>query len=598
MSKPIIIIIFVFTSILWSQTEGKLGSIQLNEKTLFLEGESRKGPYFLPDSLIIINTVDVYIDGHIQHPGSYVLDAVKGEIRFNRIIENTSLIRVEYKIYPFDIKREYYHHKMHKRLFAIESKNRTSQETSLDDTLNYASQLSKSGSITRGISVGNTQGLKVNSALNINVSGKVGENIKVLAALTDQSTPIQPEGTTQNLQEIDKVFIEIESPHWAATMGDFNLRYSGTQFAQYQRKLQGVMGETSYKNTSAKLSGAVSRGKYRSLKFQGQEGNQGPYQLKGDRGQVNIIVLAGTERVYINGERMTRGESNDYIIDYSSAQITFTRRRLITSESRIVVDYQYSDEQYRRNLYSASVKTGIFKDRLFLKTTFLHEADDKDNPLDFTLDDENRNILSEAGDNPLNARVSGAKYMKDSNGRYELTKDSIYVYKGEGKGSYNVVFSDIGDNSGGYTYKGSGIFKYLGKGQGRYAPVIILPTPSSHSLLDFDIQFNPLKSVSIQSEYALSSFDRNTFSGLDDENNEGLAQNHRLSIKQDSLTALGLKFGSVEFSGMYKNINNRFNSIDRSTKVEYDRIWDLPDTIENSREMLFNLMHRIFRYLF
>ena len=31
------------------------------------------------------------------------------------------------------------------------------------------------------------------------------EDVEVVAALTDQSTPLQPEGTTQNLQEIDKL---------------------------------------------------------------------------------------------------------------------------------------------------------------------------------------------------------------------------------------------------------------------------------------------------------------------------------------------------------------------------------------------------------
>lgn len=580
--------LFLFFSITWCQTEGKLGSIQLNEKTVFIEGESRKGPYFLPDSLIISNSIRVYVSNQLQPESAYHVDAISGELRFTEIIEINIPIRIEYKVYPFELEEEYYHHKMHRQLFGIDTKSQIDRSINKEDTLNYASKLNKSGSITRGISVGNTQGLKVNSALNINVSGKVGENIEVLAALTDQSTPIQPEGTTQNLQEIDKVFVKIKSPHFSATMGDFNISYSGSQFAQYNRKLQGVMGEGSFENISIKASGAVTRGKYRSIKFQGQEGNQGPYQLKGNRGQVNIIVLAGTERVYIDGERMTRGESHDYTIDYSSAQITFTRRQLITSESRIIVDFQYSDEQYRRNLYSSYLKTNLGHG-LSINTTFLHESDDKDNPLDFTLKDDYLDVLSTAGDNQLKARISGATFVGENKGRYTLTKDSVYVYQGENEGNYNVTFSDVGDDSGSYTYKGSGIFEYTGKGQGRYDPIIILPTPSTHSILDIDIQFNPLRFLSLTSEFAISNYDQNTFSTIDDSNNQGIAQHYKLSLQPDSMRVFGMNVGSFNLSALYKHLNRRFNSLDRIDEIEYNRKWDLPQSSETSAEQVIQL---------
>ncbi|MDZ7345247.1 MAG: hypothetical protein ONA69_00475 [candidate division KSB1 bacterium] len=454
------------------------------------------------------------------------------------------------------------------------------KKTPASEAEDYASQLSKSGSITRGVTMGTNRGLKVNSALNINVSGKVGEKVEVVAALTDQSTPIQPEGTTQNLQEIDKVFIQIKSPNFSTTMGDFQLDYNQTELSRYSRKLQGVMGEAAYGAVKARLSAAVSRGKYYSMQFMGQEGNQGPYQLKGDRGQVDIIVLAGTERVYIDGELMVRGETNDYTIDYSAAQITFTRRRLITSDSRITVDFQYSDEQYRRNLSSAMLESSLLQDKLKISTLFLHEADDKDNPLDFTFTVDTKRILESAGDDQTKAVVDGFKFVGEGAGRYTL-RDGIFVYVGEKQGDYSVTFSDVGTNAGDYQYKGNAIFEYVGKNKGRYAPVILLPLPKSHSMLNFSLQAAPFSFLRIKSETALSQFDRNTFSPLDAQDDQGLAQLYEVTLLP-KLKFRGKSFGNLSLSGRLKNINDRFADIDRSTEAEYNRRWDLP--AEASRE--------------
>ena len=573
---------------LFAQQKKTFGPFNLYEKNITIKIDSSKIIYTLPDSFLIQHSEKISIKDNVLIQGqSYNINYIDGTITLLQNFPHQTMLSIYYNCLPFNLQKTYFHREL---IYNVDSVKHTSISPlqQISEKKTQRSSLKKSGSIVRGISLGSTQGLKVESGLRMNISGRIADKVDVIAALTDQTTPIQPEGNTQTLNEIDKVFVQIKGEHFKATLGDYNIAFQGSEFGKYNRKLQGAMGIAEFKNYSAVISGATSKGKYTSNKFNGKEGNQGPYQLKGDRGQIDIIVLAGTEKVWIDGEIMTRGEHNDYVIEYSNGQITFTRHRLITTDSRITIDFQYSDLKYQRSLYSIKTNAKLWNNKLNLDFRYLRESDNKDNPLDFTLSDENVAYLQAAGDNIDSSYVPGDRYVGDGEGNYvELDSAGLKFFKYTGKnlGDYNVVFSYVGANNGAYKSIGLGKYKFIGQKNGSYQPIILLQPAQSHDVTDLSIAYNPYKSLKFSNEIAISRFDKNSYSEKDDSDNLGLAYSSVLDYNSEDVKIKDMSFGKFSINGKYRIVNPKFNYIDRTDEVEKSRKWDSGESATKDEEI-------------
>ena len=82
----------------------------------------------------------------------------------------------------------------------------------------------------------------------------------------------------------------------------------------YFKKLKGVsVASTLDMNKNIEIytkgSFAISRGKFARQNIPIREGNQGPYQMIGAENEGFIIVLSGTERVYIDG-KLLKSDNN------------------------------------------------------------------------------------------------------------------------------------------------------------------------------------------------------------------------------------------------------------------------------------------------
>ena len=247
---------------------------------------------------------------------------------------------------------------------------------SLSSTGDGASQLEVSGSQTFGISVGSGRGVSPNQELRVNVEGKASENIAVLALLSDQDLPIQPEGTTENIQDIDQKLIRITHPNMRGTLGDIEGSLGPSEFIFFPRALEGVQVEGDFKWVDFHLiPTAIPKGQSTSLVLRGEEGRS-EYRLTVD-GQY-VIVKAGSEIVWLNGERMRRGENNDYIIrEYGDPIVEFNSKHLITSNDVIRIDFEYIPEEraYQQNLYGLSSVFTLPGERLTFGASYAVEAD-------------------------------------------------------------------------------------------------------------------------------------------------------------------------------------------------------------------------------
>ena len=463
----------------------------------------------------------------------------------------------------------------------------------------FGADMQKSGTIVRGFTVGTTKDFSLNSGLRLQLSGRISEDIEIVAALTDENTPIQPEGNTERLEELDKVFIQVKHPNVVGTFGDYQVKQRFGEFGVIDRKLQGLMGEFSFKDAYGYVSIANSRGKFNTNNFNGSDGVQGPYRASGINNERDIVIIAGTEKVYLDGIELIRGENNDYTIEYSNASITFTPNRLITSASRISIDFEYTDRQFTRSFFGAGSSTKFFDDKLQLKVQYLREGDNQDAPIDFSLSEADKVILSLAGDDRNKAIKSGVKLAElDSLGVIKgvYTKVdtvfngepfSYYIYNpGDSLSIFTVTFSYIGEGKGDYIRQSLGYYNFVGIGQGSYLPIIFLPLPQLKQMGNVVVDVNPFENVTLSLEYAGSLWDKNRLSNIDDGDNYGYARNIFLKVAQTQILIGDLDLGKAGLTYRDRFIQDKFTSLDRFNEVEFDRNYNTASQTKSEDESL------------
>jgi len=517
-----------------------------------------------------------------------------------------STILMQYRTFSFNVEKPY---------FVIDSSLLTFKEKALITGYEYnpvsgknniidAKGLDYRGSFSRGLSVGNSQSLVLNSNFDMQLIGDLGNGLKVVAAISDENLPIQAQGNTQQLQEFDKVFIQVSKDRTSVTAGDYELRRPNSYFMNYFKKLKGVTLASTFntgKNTEVFTKGsfAISRGKFARQTVPTKEGNQGPYRLIGNNGERFIIVLAGTEKVFFNGILLTRGYDYDYIIDYNRAEITFSPTRVVARDSRVIIEFEYTDISYLRSLYAA--QSEYKSDRWRVNFNFYSEQDSKTTTGDIQLDSLDIKILEESGDD-LSKSVRNSLRVIGESEKNEATRilykgisdpldpGNIILYFTENIDSakYTAVFSEVGAGKGAYIIdntksKNARVYLYVGKNIGTYLPVIQLIPPEQKQLITLNGFYKLGNNSDVFAEIGLSNLDKNRRSAINNEDNTGLSSHIALShsMKLDSLSKWTLK-GNIKHEFVQKN----FNALNPFRAPEFIRDWNIDQIVAKADESL------------
>ncbi len=505
-------------------------------------------------------------------------------------IQNDSLT-VKYRRYPFSWKQKI----AHKSDTIIRNTEQnislyTREEEENSPRSNWGnSHLHKSGSFARGITLGNNQNAGTHSDFHLQLSGQLTDSIELQAVMTDSNLPLQPEGNSQNLQEFDRVYIQLQSPHSEVIAGDFQNKPDSSTFIKYNKKLRGIKGTVNYKTRnnfalSSEICGAVSKGKYRKQYILPNSGNQGPYKLTGAENEPYIIVLSGSERIYIDGELLQRGIDKDYTIDYNLGELTFTVSHIIRADSRIIAEFEYADRSYPR--FTLHTRQNFQKQQSKYFVQFFSEHDAKNQTAMQTLSNSDKELLHQIGDSlqqaktayilPSDQTENNTIYYKkiDTTVQGHIYK-GIFVYSKQKKtDTYPVQFTRVGENQGNYIQTESSvngrIFRWTppenGQKTGNYSPERLLTAPQKEQILTAGGNISIRQGLQINFEAAGSLHDKNTFSPKDDHDNIGFAA--KIGIKnnfiQDSAQQLTLQTG-------YQYIHPEFHSIEPIHPPEFWR---------------------------
>jgi len=572
-------------------------STLLRSETEYHRLAAGRQPLVLAHPFVDAASARVYVDGILWQPGrDYQLRSRSGLVvplqPWSTDETADALVIVTYRFLPVPLSPRLDLHPMARAPAVAEGRTELVilEGTDTEGEAYGYGDLTVRGSKAVRVASGNQRELTVDQNLRLSVSGQLTRDISVEAFLSDDNLPVVPEGNTEELRDVDKVLVELRAPTWRATLGDFVARRAGTVYGNYRRKLQGFDLSVHPGRTFFELLAGSPRGRYRTLQIRGEESNQGPYFLGfGETGQ-NLLVVAGSEKVTLDGQRLRRGIDNDYIIDYVVGTITFSHNRLITSDSDIVVEYEEGDSPYSRTVIGggagvnftvpvAAVGVGGIAVRV------IQEADDPKRLRSGVLAPEDEEILRLAGDDPSAAIAPGAALAPESGGGdYDQTTQDgqqIYVFNPDG-GDWIVVFFHLGAGLGDYaletlTATGRRVFVFRGDGQGAYRVGRPVPLPERKRIITATAAFGDSTGAFLRGEWNASDHDRNQVSDLDDDDNVGVAGELAFGSGVRKLRLAGRGIGSVTVAGSIESRDDAFTPfVLRKTRFSYQP-WGLDE---------------------
>ena len=548
--------------------------------------------------IVLPGSERVLADGIALDTTRYRLDYRYARLRVDDVSGIEELV-IEYRTLPFRFRDLYRRHELAEERADEQAEGIPpgSGEEPLR-LLPATSGLQHNGSITRGILVGNNRDVTLESGLRMQLSGPLSDQVHVQAVLTDENTPILPEGTTQRIEEFDRVFIGLDVPHARAELGDFDLRFASGEFSAFSRRLQGASVMASLPDGGAiggrvKAAGAVTRGLFRSQEIEPLDGVQGPYRLEGAEGERFVLIVPGSETVFVDGQRLVRGETNDYVIDYATAEISFTQNLIVTADKRIKVEFQYSTSRFTRTLAGVEMENAFPSASRNGGSGHVRSIRDFGDSGSGQPGFQRRIRIRRGGFPGACARRRWDSHCRSGPARRVRSGSAVHsVPQGDSARSrYGICGGLTGrlclqkpcfaydsrmwaKDSAATSARGRAVngilYEYRGPGMGSYLPVRLLPKPEMHRMIDMRGAFSPIPAFEVFGEWGRSLNDGNRLSTLDASDDIGDAVLAGVRLKPSSL-------GGIRLSGEMRrrHVASSFAAFDRIRPVEFERRWNV-----------------------
>jgi len=409
-----------------------------------------------------------------------------------------------------------------------------------------------------------------NQSLDLQISGHLTPGLEITGAVSDRGVDPSYGTVNSRLNELDKINLKLSSKNFTGQIGDILIDRRATGVAASGRRISGAAFDLRQERWHLNGAAARPRGRFETVRFNGIDGMQGPYQI-GDEAR-SLPVVPGSESVWLDGLQLERGANKDYTMDYPAGRITFNVNHPIDNRSRVEIDYEPQATEFKGELFTTGGGLVVGDSAITVDLSWARDGDDKEQPLAGELSQTDLDLLQNAGDQTQTAVRSGV--MADTLGSYLLVvdslPDSVYQYVGQPNGDYTIRFTRFGTDQGDYIFLGGDNFRYVGPSEGDYLPVVLIEAPERTDRYTAALTLRDSDLGELDLQFQQTTYDRNLLSDIDDSDNDGIYYSIRASRRwlmhdHESYISAGTRNREAEF---------RF--LERINRPDFDRDYLLP----------------------
>lgn len=336
-----------------------------------------------------------------------------------------------------------------------------------------------SGNITRSIHAANQSGNGMNSFMDLRISGQIDEEVYIEGYASDQNLPMSAEGNYHNVTSYEELGLKVYNENMVLQMGNMIFK-ENNEYINFRKQIMGISAEASYGRMVSQAGIGITLGKHYSMELPVQAGVSGPYRLNGAGQEQFITIVPGSERVMLDGKILSAGSDKDYTIDYFTSEISFNTTIVFFPNSRVFVEYEYTNQSYSRRLLNT--RHTYSSDQVDAYVQLLREKDNAFKPMFTDMTEGLYDYFSG------NYSISEIRYVQKDTVLSDGSSLQIYVPSRDGRTGKVVVFVPVETGEGAYISHSSGIFSWVGDGNGSHMPVTDPKSPEAQTFMEAGAQ--------------------------------------------------------------------------------------------------------------